>query len=118
MQLKSVILIYRTGERYPKKYTSVVSGIAIMEQVIETKSIEECVKLCKDRSIFSENDIHSLYRKYKTVVKLFDYIPFKNKVTLDTLYKNEVIAQDSGPRPFELLSAAHFRTIYKLGMEE
>lgn len=113
-----LILIYRTGERYPKKYTSVVSGIAIMEQVIETKSIEECVKLCKDRSIFSENDIHSLYRKYKTVVKLFDYIPFKNKVTLDTLYKNEVIAQDSGPRPFELLSAAHFRTIYKLGMEE
>ena len=43
---------------------------------------------------------------------------FKNKVTLDTLYKNEKIAQDSGPRPFEQLSAEHFKAIYKLGMEK
>lgn len=113
-----LILIYRTGERYPKRYTSVVTGIAIMEQYIETKSIKECIDICKDRSIFSEEDIHSLYRKYHTVVKLLDYIPFKNKVTLNTLYENEIVAQDSGPRPFEQLSAEHFKAIYKLGMEE
>lgn len=113
-----LILIYRTGERYPKKYTSVVTGIAIMEQYIETKSIKECIDICTDRSIFSEEDIHSLYRKYHTVVKLLDYIPFKNKVTLNTLYENEIIAQDSGPRPFEQLSVEHFKAIYKLGMEE
>lgn len=64
-----------------------------MEQVIETQSIDECIKLCEDRSIFSEDDIHNLYRRYHTVVKLFDYIPFKNKVTLDILYKNKNCAR-------------------------
>ena len=113
-----LILIYRTGERYPKKYTSVVSGIAIMEQVIETKNIEECIALCKDRSIFSESDISIIYKKYHTVVKLLDYIPFKNKVTLDSLNEHGIIAQDTGPRPFEKLSEEHFKAIYRLGMEE
>ncbi len=112
------ILIYRTGNRLPKKYTSVVTGIAIMEQSIETKSIKECIEICKDRSIFSEIEIQNIYKKYPTVVKLLDYIPFKNKIRLDTLYENGIIAQDSGPRPFEQLSEEHFSAIYKLGMEE
>ncbi len=113
-----LILIYRTGERYPKKYTSVVTGIAIMEQVIETRRIEECINICKDRSIFNETDIRRIYKNYHTVVKLLDYIPFRNKVTLDTLYENGIIEQDSGPRPFTQLTEEHFNSIYQLGMEE
>lgn len=113
-----VVLIYRVGDRYPKKYSSVVTGIAIIEEIHKTKSVNECIEICKYRSIFSETAIRKLYDKYPTVIKLLDYIPFKTKVTLDKLQRYNIIAQATGPRPFETLSKENFETIYKLGMEE
>ena len=113
-----IVLIYRVGNRYPKKYSSVVTGIAIVEGIHKTKSVDECIEICKNRSIFSETDIRKLYDKYPTVIKLLDYIPFKTKVTLDKLQQHNIIAQATGPRPFESLSKEDFETIYKLGMEE
>lgn len=112
------VLIYRIGERYPKKYSSVVTGVAIIEDIIITKTVEECIGICKNRSIFSEDKIKRLHSSYPTVIKLLDFAPFKNKVTLNRLYELEIIAQDSGPRPFGDLTAEQFETIYKIGMEE
>ena len=113
-----LILIYRTGDRYPKKYSSVVTGIAVVEDVIRTRNVEDCIAKCKNRSIFSEDEIRRVYAKYPTIIKLLDLIPFKNKVTLDQLYDNSIIAKNSGPRPFEYLSEEQYKTIYDLGMEE
>lgn len=113
-----VVLIYRTGERMPKRFSSVISGIAIVEEVLFPENADECVKLCKDRSIFEENSIRILYQNYKTIVKLLDYQAFKNKVILDDLRQNGIVSWDGGPRPFTPLSKEHFDIIYKLGMEE
>ena len=113
-----LILIYRTGDRYPKKYSSVVTGIAVVEDVIRTKTVEDCIAKCKNRSIFSEDEIRSVYTKYPTIIKLLDLIPFRNKVTLDQLYDNGIVKKKSGPRPFEYLSEEQYKTIYDLGMEE
>ena len=113
-----VVLIYRTGERYPKKYSSVISGVAIIEEIIVTKSIEECLKLCQNRSIFSEDEIKKLYKKYPAVIKLLDYMPFKNKVILDKLYELGIVDPPSGPRPLEVVSRTHYDLILKLGMGE
>lgn len=112
------VLIYRVGGRYPKKYSSVVTGIAIVEEIIKTKSVEECIDICKNRSIFSEDEIRRLYDKYPTIIKLLDFITFKTKVTLDKLQQCNIIAQATGPRPFEAISKENFEIIYKLGMEE
>ncbi len=113
-----LVLIYRVGDRYPKKYSSVVSGIAVVEDIIFTKNVDQCVKQCKNRSIFSEEEIRRLHKKYPVVIKLLDYATFKNKVTLNKLYELGVIEPNSGPRPFTCLTEEQFEIIYRLGMEE
>lgn len=113
-----ILLIYRMGEASYKNYSSVVSGVAIVQEIIPTKNVDECIAKCKDRSIFSEEQIRKIYFRYSTIVKLLDYTPFKRKVTLNELRKNGIIGQYSGPRSFDLLKKEEFEMIYKLGMEE
>ena len=113
-----VVLIYRTGERWPKRNSSVVSGMAIIQDIVKTGSVEECIEICKNRSIFSEAEIVQEHATRPTVVKLLDYIPFRNKVKLYQLYDNGIVPDGSGPRSFENLSKEEYEIIYKLGMEE
>ena len=113
-----VVLIYRTGERWPKRNSSVVSGMAIIQDIVKTGSVEECIEICKNRSIFSEAEIVQEHATRPTVVKLLDYIPFRNKVKLYQLYDNGIVPDGSGPRSFESLSKEEYEIIYKLGMEE
>lgn len=111
-------LVYRIGDRDPKKYSSVITGIAITEEIIQTRSLDECISICNNRSIFSPDNIREQYKRRRTIIKLLDYIPFKNKVTLDKLWQHNIIAQATGPRQFETLSKENFEIIYRLGMEE
>ena len=113
-----VVLIYRTGERWPKRNSSVVSGMAIIQDIVKTGSVEECIEICKNRSIFSEAEIVQEHASRPTVVKLLDYIPFRNKVKLYQLYDNGIVPDGSGPRSFESLSKEEYEIIYKIGMEE
>lgn len=112
------VLVYRMGEEEYKKYSSVVTGMAIIQEVIKTKNVEECITICKDKSIFKEDDIRAVYSKYPTVVKILDYKPFAHKVTLNELRDYGVLDKYSGPRPFTFITQEQFDTIYKLGMEE
>ena len=50
------MMIYRTGESYPKRYSSVITGIAVIESITDTKSVDECLELCKNRSVFEERN--------------------------------------------------------------
>ena len=113
-----LILIYRNGERYPKKYSSVITGVAIVQSIVKTKTIQDCLDLCKNRSIFTEEEIKKNHTRYPTVVKLLDYMSFKNNITLNQLYQNKIIAENSGPRPFTKINNEQFKIIFKLGMEE
>ncbi len=113
-----MVLIYRMGEGLYKNYSSVVTGMAIVQEVIKTKNVEECISICKDKSIFNEKDIRAVYSKYSTVVTILDYKPFNHKVTLNELRDYGVLDKYSGPRPFTFITQEQFDTIYKLGMEE
>lgn len=100
-----------------KNYSSVVTGMAIVQEVVKTKNVEECISICKDKSIFKEEDIRAVYSKYPTVLKVLDYKPFTHKVTLDELRNCGIVDKYSGPRPFTFITQEQFDTIYKLGME-
>ena len=113
-----LILIYRNGERYPKRYFSVVTGLAIVEDIIKTTTSEECIKLCQNRSIFNESEIRRIHNRRPIIVKLLDFVSFKKKVTLGALYDNNIVAPDTGPRPFTQITEKQFNIIYKLGMED
>ena len=110
-----VVLIYRMSDSVYKRYSSVVTGRAIIQEIIPTNNVEECIKACKNRSIFSEEDIRKIYHQYPTVVKLLALDTFERKVILDYLRENKVIEQDGGPRPFQPLSKEHFDLICKKG---
>ncbi len=112
-----LFVIYRMADRDPKKYNSVVTGIAIIESITRTQTVDECVSLCKNRSVFTESEIREMHKNRPIVIKLLDYMPFTTKVTLDQLRKSGIIDQYSGPRPFSKISKEQFDIIYKLGTE-
>lgn len=113
-----IVLIYRTGDTTYKNYSSVVTGMAIIQEILKTDTSDECINICKDKSIFNEKDIRILYDKYPTVLKLLDYKPFAHKITLNELRKHSIIDKFSGPRPFTRITKEQFKTIYKIGNEE
>ena len=118
LQAGDLLLIYRLGERNPKHYSSVVTGIAIVQEIITSKNRDELVKICKDKSIFSEEQIRSPKNNWRSAIKLLDYMPFKNKVTLKQLRDLDIIDWNSGPRLSHKLSCDQYEKIYKLGMTE
>ena len=113
-----ILLIYRMGEGWYKNYSSVVTGMAIVQEVVKTKNVEECISICKDRSIFKEEEIRKIYRDRPTVLKVLDYKPFTHTVTLNELRNYDIVDKYSGPRSFTFIPQEQFDTIYKLGMEE
>lgn len=113
-----LVLIYRNGDRYPKKYSSVITGIAIIEDILHPNNVEECINECKDKSIFSTDEIRKLYPKYPVVVKLLSHTSFENKVILNYLYDNHIVKINKGPRPFEKISKCNFEKIQTLGTEK
>lgn len=113
-----IMIIYRTGEPGRKRYTSVMTGIAIIESITETKSVDECLDLCKNRSVFEENEIIEMHKSRPRVIKLLDYMPFDNKVSLDYLWQQRIVTPGKGPRTFDPISKEHYDSIFKLGTEK
>ena len=112
------VLIYRVGESMFKRHSSALTGVAIVQEVVRTKDVEECVKICSNRSIFTEKEIRDLYAKYPTVVKLLYKDYFDHKILLDYLWQKGIIEQNKGPRPFQSLSNEYFSLLYKKGTGE
>lgn len=113
-----IVLIYRVGEKLFKRYSSALTGVAIVQEIIKTKDVEECIRICSNRSIFSEKEIREFYSKYPTVVKLLYRDSFDHKILLDYLWQKGIIEQNSGPRPFQPLSEDYFSLLYKKGTGE
>lgn len=112
-----IMMIYRTGESYPKKYSSVITGIAVIESITDTKSVDECLELCKNRSVFEEKEIVEMHRKRPRVIKLLDYKPFVNKVTLDYLWQQGILNFPNGPQTFDPITKEQYESILKYGTE-
>ena len=113
-----VVLIYRVGEAMFKRYSSVITGTAVVQEIIRTNDVEDCIKKCKNRSIFSEQEIRDIYGKYPTIVKLLYKDSFVHKVPLNYLWQSNIIEENSGPRPFQPLSEEQFDLICNRGRGE
>ena len=110
-----VVLIYRMSDKMYKRYSSVITGRAIIQEIIQTKSVDECIELCKNRSIFNEEEIRSIYETYPVVVKLLALDTFERKINLDFLRENEIVEQNGGPRPFQPLNKEQYDLICNRG---
>lgn len=110
------VVIYRNGERWPKRYSSVCTGLCVVEEIDYPKTIKEYLDICKNKSVFTEEELKQFYSKYKAVVKLIHLREFKYKIPLSTLQDKGLIGQNSGPRPFTKIPI-QFISIFKEGKE-
>jgi len=110
-----IIVIYRSGERWPKKYSSVCTGLAILEGLYYPKTLDEFLSLCSNKSVFSDKELSMFYsnKKYRTVVKLIQYKTFDKKITLEALQNEGLVGEFSGPRPFDRIDPKHYGLFMK-----
>ena len=116
VQPGDIVLIYRKGEKSPKKYSSVVTGEAIVQSIHYPMDLQTYLSLCKDKSIFSEETLKYFYsnKQYHLVVKILDYKHFPKKILLNDLQDYQIIKEGEGPRPFSPLSKSNYGKICKL----
>ncbi|MDY4051796.1 MAG: ASCH domain-containing protein [Bacilli bacterium] len=112
-----IMCIYRMGD-YNKRYTSVVSGLAILNEVINPHSEEEFINECKNKSVFTEEELRTFFRtkKYRTIIKVLFLKAFDNKVNLNTLYVNNIlIPYGDGARINTFINEEKFKKLIELG---
>lgn len=114
-----IMLIYRMAPEYEyKKYKSCVTGQVIIEDITEVKTAEECIKMCKGRSVFTDDEIREKFisRGYVLVLHLLMLDSFPKKVPLNRI-REELgnIAPNSGPRQFDKINKDAYNNIVSFG---
>jgi len=111
-----LILFYRTGaEGTVKKYTSVVTTVAIVDEIISTiDSEEEVLKLCQNRSVFSSKELKGFWANHRFNLKIMKFIFVKSltkRLTLSYLWEHDIVSPPGGPRSFMRLTNEQFDEI-------
>lgn len=110
-----LILFYRTGETYPKKYSSVLTTVGVVDQVISSfESEDDFLRQCQNRSVFSAVELKGFWRKYRYNLKVLKFVYVKSlskRLTLEYLWDHGIIEAPSGPRPFTRLTDKQFEMI-------
>lgn len=114
-----IIIIYRMGETSPKIYSSTVTTICIVENVIDNiKSYEELISICRNRTVLSDEDLKTKFWNkfptYKPFVINFLYAhSFPTpKPTLNDLNKLGIIPDIMNmPRGFIKITNEQFTTL-------
>lgn len=110
------ILIYRNGKfsEY-KRYKSVVTTIGIIDEVkSDFKDMNEYLKYCGNRTVFSEKELKKFWKdkKNKLLVVKFIYVKSLTKrLNLDSLWNLNIVQKCKGPRPFDQICDSDFETI-------
>lgn len=111
-----IFLFYRTGpEGSIKKYTSVVTTIAVIDEIIQNiRSEEELLKLCQNRSVFTTEQLKDFWRNHHRNLKVLRFIFVKSlakRPTLGQLWDAQIIQPPNGPRAFTKITEAQFEKI-------
>ncbi|GAA4444835.1 hypothetical protein GCM10023188_47320 [Pontibacter saemangeumensis] len=113
------IIFYRTGETYPKIYSSVVSTIGVVESVItDIENEAEFIALCKKRSVFSDKELAEHWnwnsRSRPFIVNFLYTYSFPKRINLKQLLDLEVIPNiNSVPRGFQKIPKDKFEAIIR-----
>lgn len=116
-----IIIIYRMGEKSPKKYSSTVTSICIVEEAIDNlKSFEDFYSVCNRRTMINKEDLlNNWWNKYPNyrpfVIKfLFAHSFPTPKPTLNDLNQIGVIPDIRNmPRGFIKINNTQFNNLVK-----
>lgn len=111
-----IILFYRTGpDGTIKKYTSVVTTVAIVDEIISNiHSQEELLRLCQNRSVFSVEELKRFWREHRSNLKILKFIFVKSltkRLTLGYLWEHNIVPAPGGPRSFMRLNDEQYDQI-------
>ncbi|MBR3377237.1 MAG: hypothetical protein IKG44_06120 [Mogibacterium sp.] len=110
-----IVLFYRVGETLPKKYSSVVTTIGVIEEIREDfSSLEELLNCCQNRSVFSKDELTKFWHSHRDNLRVIQFIFIKSlskRLTLSYLWENSIVVAPNGPRPFHRMEDDQF---YKL----
>ncbi len=111
------LVFYRTGETYPKKYSSVITTIGIVDEIIRNfQSESEFLSICQNRSVFSDNELKEFWAKHRDNLMIIKFIYIKSlskRLTLEYLWNKGIVDAPKGPRPFTKITDAQFDDILK-----
>ncbi len=120
-QSGDILIFYRIGEQSPKIYSSTVTTIGIVENVVESiNSFEDFKALCRKKTVISDNDLKSQfwdkYNGYKPFIINFLYahsLPMP-KPTLNDLNQLGIIPDVTNmPRGFIKIDKNQFNLLIK-----
>ena len=112
------LVLYRKGDTPGRKgYESVVSTIGVIDEVkYNFKNKDEFLKYCENRTVFSPEELDYFWKTKKDLLLVIKFIYVKSlnkRLNLIYLWNNGIIPQNSGPRPFDLISDDDFDLILR-----
>lgn len=119
MKSGDILVIYRMGEKSPKRHTSTVTSICIIEEVLDGfENFEAFFNACNRRTMINREDLKNNWwnKKHKSkpfVVKfLYAHALPQPKPTLNDLIDLRIVKDTSSvPRGFSELSREQFRML-------
>ena len=112
-----IVLFYRTGETLPKRYSSVLTTVCIVDEIKHSfRSKDDYLANCQNRSVFSTDELESFWRQHRNNLMVLKFIfvkSFIKRPTLSFLWDNDVIQAATGPRPFTRISDTQFEIIMR-----
>ena len=112
-----LIVFYRMGDTWPKKYRSVITTIGVIDDVVpDFKDKDDFLKQCQNRSVFSQTDLEDFWNNHRYNLKVLKFVYVKSlsrRLTLDWLQQQGMVEQNQGPRPFTRISDDQFNLILR-----
>lgn len=110
-----LLLFYRMGETNYKRYSSVITTIGVVEQVIsEFTDLNDFLSYCQNRSVFNLEELKSFWNNHRFNLKVIKFVYVKslsNNLNLDYLWKRNILQFPNGPRPFTRITNEQFEQI-------
>lgn len=112
------LLLYRKGTTPGRKgYESVVTTVGVIDEVkynFATK--EEFFETCENRSVFTKEELEEFWRTRRDrllVIKFIFVKSLNHRLNLVYLWENDYISQNSGPRPFDMMTDDQFNRLLR-----
>ena len=112
-----LLMFYRMGDTYPKKYSSVVTTIGIIDQVVDSFNSEsDFLNYCQNRSVFTTEELKRFWSQHRYNLKVLKFVYVKSltkRITLDYLQQKGIVERGQGPRPFTRITNEQFDMIMR-----
>ncbi len=109
------LVFYRTGESYPKKYSSVITTIGVIDEIIrDFQSENDFLNICQNRSVFSLKKLKNFWASHRYNLMIIKFIYVKSltkRRTLEYLWNKGIVEAPKGPRSFTKITDSQFNNL-------